>query len=134
MTKGAPRTAAVSRSRARIYWRRGQNLIRAMAFAENAGNLDGIAICGVQAAVSLGDAFTVSRLGLRSRGRDHGESVRLIATVEATQAARLASLVQRVLNKKSEVEYGDREVTRPEAAEIATLAREIEAVVAPDFA
>ena len=64
MSKSTPRTAAVSKSRARIYWRRGQNLIGAMGFAEDAGNVDGIAVCGVQAAVSFGDAFTVSRLGL----------------------------------------------------------------------
>lgn len=129
MTRDLMRVVATGKSRSSIYLRRARNLTALMEQAGAAKNNDGAAILGVQAAISYSDAFTVARLGLRSRGRDHQEAIRLIARVGTPSASRLAALVQTVLSKKSEVEYGDREVTAKDTIRIASAVREIRDLV-----
>ena len=119
----------MAKSRAAVYLRRGQNLRKAMEEAEERKNDDAVAVTGVQAAISYSDAFTVAKLGLRSRGQSHQEVVRLIATVGTPTASRLASQVQLVLNRRNEVEYGERQVNAGDAARIARIVREISDLV-----
>lgn len=130
MTRGVARTAAVPKARASVYLRRAQNLLAAMREAEERKNGGAVAVEGVQAAISFSDAFTVAKLGLRCRAQDHPEVVRLIATVGTEAASKLASHVQLVFNRRSEVEYGEREVTARDAARTATIVREISDLVA----
>jgi hypothetical protein len=96
-------------------------------------NGDAVAVTGVQAAISFSDAFTVAKLGLRSRGQDHQEVVRLISTVGTSTASSLAPLLQTGLNRKSEIEYGDRDVTLGDAARIAKAVRMIAKLVSAEI-
>lgn len=133
MTRDFARVVATGKSRSPVYLRRARNLTALMEQASASKNNDGAAILGVQAAISYSDAFTVARLGLRSRGQDHREAIRLIASVGTPGASKLAALVQTVLSKKSEVEYGDREVTSKDSTRITSAVREIRDLIASEL-
>jgi hypothetical protein len=119
----------VPRSRADVYLRRGRNLLLVVERAEADKNWDGAAVTGVQAAIAYADAFTISKLGLRSRGQDHAEVVPLIARVGSENSANLATDVQKVLNRKSAVEYGDRQVSADDSRTISRDLRNIARIV-----
>jgi len=125
MTRGAPRTVAVPKAKATVYLRRAQNLLEAMNDAEARRNSDAVAVTGVQATIAFADAFTIVKLGLRCRGQDHQEVVGLISRVGTEIAASLAAKVQAVLNRKTEVEYGMRDVGSLDATRIARAVRDI---------
>jgi hypothetical protein len=123
------RVEVLPRSKASIYLLRGENLLATMNLAEGAANPDGVATAGVQAAVSFADAFTVWTLQQRSRGQDHAEVVAVIARSGSPAASEVAKLVQRILNRKSAVEYGAREVRMSEARQIGQDARKLGTLV-----
>ncbi len=100
-----------------------------MVDAEARENSDGVATNGVQAAIAFADSYTIAKLGLRSRGQDHHEVIGLISSVGLEQSAELAGQVQAVLNRKQEVEYGERDVRASDAARIASLVRKIRSIV-----
>lgn len=116
-------------NKAQIYLKRAENLLATMELAELAGNADGVATTGVQAAISFADAFTVWTLQQRSRGQDHVEVVALIARSKSPAAPEVAKLVQKILNQKSDVEYGAREVKGSEARQIGKDVRRLAALV-----
>jgi hypothetical protein len=125
----ATRIQVLPRSKAQIYLKRAENLLATVELAEAAENADGVATAGVQAAVSLGDAFTVWTLQRRSRGQDHAEVVAVIARSESPGAPEVAKLLQKILNRKSDVEYGDREVRMADARQIAQDVRKLAKLV-----
>ena len=133
MTRGAGRVTAVSKSKASVYLGRARNLLAMMEEAESKSNGDGVAVNGIQAAISFCDAFTVAKLGLRARGQDHLEVVSLISRIPTAPASTLATLAQGVLGKKGEVEYGEQEVTLAAAARIATSVRKIGRLVSSEL-
>ena len=133
MTRGAPRTVAVPKPKATVYLRRARNLLEAMNDAEKRKNSDAVATNGVQASIAFADAFTIAKLGLRCRGQDHQEVVGLISRVGTESAANLAAKVQAVLNRKTEVEYGERDVSLGDANRIASTVREIDELVGLEF-
>jgi len=116
-------------NKAQIYLKRAENLLATMELAELAGNADGVATTGVRAAISFADAFTVWTLQQRSRGQDHVEVVALIARSKSPAAPEVAKLVQKILNQKSDVEYGAREVKGSEARQIGKDVRRLAALV-----
>lgn len=101
--------------------------------SEERKNSDEVAISGVQATIAFADAFTIVKLGLRCRGQDHREVVGLISRIETEKASALGAKVQAVLNRKAEVEYGDRDVRPADAARIATAVRSIGELVGMEF-
>jgi hypothetical protein len=123
------RVEILSRNKAAIYLRRGENLLATMTLAEEAANPDGLATAGIQASIAFADAFTVWTLQQRSRGQDHSEVVAVIARSRSPAASEVAKLVQRILNRKSEVEYGAKEVRMPEARLIGRDVRKLGTVV-----
>jgi len=133
MTRTGGRTTAVNRSKATVYLRRARNLLSMMEQAHTQANCDSTAALGIQAAIALSDAFTISKLGLRSRGQAHPEVVGLISQVRTASAVRLATLVQAVVGRKSELEYGERDVSESDALEIANLVRKISHLVSSEL-
>jgi hypothetical protein len=123
------RVEVLHRSKAQIYLRRGENLLATMRLAEEAANADGVAAAGVQAAVAFADAFTVWTLQQRSRGQDHSEVVAVIARSKAPTAPEVAKLVQKLLDRKSDVEHGVRDVQSSEARLIGQDVRKLAALV-----
>jgi hypothetical protein len=133
LTAVAPRIRSVPKQRSTVYLRRGWNLLSIVEKAEEIRNWDGVATAGVQSAIAFSDAYTVAKLGLRSRGQDHMESVTLVSRVGTAASAALAAELQKVLSRKSEVEYGDREVSAADARRIAQLARRVGAIVSGEL-
>ena len=89
-----------------------------MQLAERVENAGGVAPAGIQAAVSLGDAFTEWALYRGSRGQGLAGVVALIAQSESQRAPEVAKLIQKILDRKRDVEYGDREVQMSDARQI----------------
>lgn len=120
------RIEPLERSKARLYLRRGDNLLAAARTALSDRNADAAAVAGVQCAVSYADSFTIAHLSQRCRGQDHHEAIALIARCPTPVKGEVSKILQQILNRKSEVEYGSREVRMSDAKEIvghaATLA------------
>ena len=134
MTRAVLRTSAVSKQKATVYLRRGRNVFNAMVDAEGRQNSDGVATNGVRAAIALADAYTIAKLGLRSRSQDHLEVVRLISSIGTSKSAELAGRVQAILNRKQEVEYRERDVSVSDGARIASAVRKIRSLVESELA
>jgi hypothetical protein len=109
---------SVERSKSRIFRDRARKLLEIVDAARGLRNYDGMASAGVQAAISLADTYTVAKLQQRSRGRDHLEVVKLIRRCGGDEATEVAALVQRIVNRKTDVQYGDRPVRPRDAEEI----------------
>ncbi|MCI4363137.1 MAG: HEPN domain-containing protein [Thermoplasmata archaeon] len=89
------------------------------------GNANVAAINAVQASISAVDAFLVHHLGKRSSGADHLESLNLVASSGSPAKREIGKHLQRVLDRKNEVEYQDREVTMGDARELAKHAQRL---------
>jgi hypothetical protein len=119
------RVEVLPKSRAAVYLRRAENLLSVMELANKAGNPDGIVTNAVQAGIALGDAFTVSLVQRRSRGQDHSEVLLLIRECPSPNTAEVARVIQRLLNRRSEVLYESQDVLLSQARELANLARKL---------
>jgi HEPN domain-containing protein len=119
------RTADVPRGRSRVYLRRAEQLMEGVDWGIEQDNASVAALNAVHASISAVDAFLVHRLGRRSSGLDHHESLRLVASSKSPAKREIGQHLQRVLDKKNEVEYQDREVTLGDARELAKHAHRL---------
>ena len=117
-----PRVVQTSASKSRVYLKRGESLLALVGEAERVGNHDAVVVSGIQASIAFADAYTVSKIGARCRGQDHSDVIMLIASVRTQDAARLATLLQRVLDRRSALFYGDVSVGPSDSARISRLA------------
>jgi hypothetical protein len=124
-----PRVEVLPRDRGAVYLRRAENLLKVMEVADAAANPDGIVINAVQAAIALGDAFTVSLVQRRSRGQDHSEVLLLVKLCPSPSTPEVVRLIQSLLNRRSEILYGSQEVSLRQARQLADLARKLYSVV-----
>jgi HEPN domain-containing protein len=119
------RRADVPRGRTSVYLRRADELLRAADWGLEHKFANVGAVNAVQSAISATDAFLVHHLGQRSTGGDHHEAMGLLASVTSAETREIGRHFQRILNRKSEVEYQDREVTLADALELATHAHRL---------
>jgi len=105
----------------------------AMELAEGQRNPDGVATTAVQAAIALGDAYTVHFLQERCRGQDHQEIVNLIARSGGPRRGEVGPTISRILARKNEVEYEDRAVGFNDAKELARWVRLLSELVHADI-
>ena len=126
------RVQAVPKQRAAVYLKRSQNLLRTMELAANEANPDGVATSAVQAAVALGDAYTIHFRQERCRGQDHQQVIALIARCAAPRKGDIGPLLSRILSRKNQVEYQDRSVTQDDAEELANWVRTLDKLVRED--
>lgn len=124
-----PRVQVLPKVRGAVYLRRAENLLKIMEIADREGNPDGIVTNAVQAGIALGDAFTVSLLQRRSRGQDHSEALLLVRECPSASTPEVARLLQRILNRRSEVLYESQDVSLRRARELADFARKLDSVV-----
>jgi HEPN domain-containing protein len=134
VTRVLPRTVPVPRARSSVFLRRGNNLFALAEAALHENNHDGAATCAIQASIALADALTVRRLGLRSRGQDHREVVALVAQMDLRKGDRISTLIQAILDRKTDVEYGDTEVSKADARQLVAWAREQRELVLAEHA
>jgi hypothetical protein len=100
---------------------------------EKSNNPDGIATNAVQSAIAFADAYTIRHLQQRSRGQDHHEVVTLISRVRTEESKRVASAIQEILNQKNLVEYGESDVSRADARDLARSLRKLANIVEHSF-
>lgn len=123
------RIEVLPKDRGAVYLRRAENLLKVMEVADEAGNPDGIVTNAVQAGIALGDAYTVSLVRRRSRGQDHSEVLLLVRECPSPSTPEVSSLLQRILNRRSELLYESRDVSLRQARELANLARKLHSAV-----
>lgn len=123
------RTSDVPRTRSAIYLRRAQELLRAVDWGTVQGLPNVVAVNSVQASISAVDAFLVQELGQRSTGTDHHEVLNLVASSDSPRRREVAQHLQRVLDRKNEVEYQDREVTLRDGIELSKHAHRLVDIV-----
>ena len=99
--------------------------MKAVDWGIEQGNPSAVADAAVQASISAVDAFLVHHLGKRSGGTDHHESLNLVASSNSPAKREIGQHLQRVLDRKNEVEYQDRDVTRDDAKELTKHARRL---------
>lgn len=120
-------------ARAEVYLTRAGNLLKTMELAEKEGNPDGVATNAVQAAIALGDGYTIHFRQERCRGQDHHEVLLLIARCGSPHRGQIGQILSRILDRKGEVEYADRAVSLKEARELASRVRALTALVRDDI-
>jgi hypothetical protein len=74
-------------------------------------------MAAIHAGISSVDAYLAGVYGLRSASREHAESARLLRELGGGPVAERASALERLLARKTLVEYEDRLVTPREARE-----------------
>jgi HEPN domain-containing protein len=119
------RSTDVPRGRSVVYLHRAEALMEAVDWGIEQVNANVAAINSVQASISAVDAFLVHHLGKRSSGTDHHESLNLLASSSSPVKREIGQHLQRVLDRRNEVEYQDREVTLRDATELAKHARRL---------
>ena len=119
------RTTDVPRGRSLVYLRRAEQLMKAAEWGIEQGHASVAAVNAVKASSAAIDAFLVHQLGKRSSGTDHHESLRLVAGSRSPSKREIGQHLQRVLDRKNEVEYQDRDVTLDDAKELAKHARRL---------
>jgi hypothetical protein len=120
-----PRTTDVPPRRSQVYLRRAEQLVRGVEWGIGEGNASVAAVCAVQGSISAVDAYLVHQLGKRSSGTDHYESLKLLAGSTSPAKQEIAQHLQRVLDRKNEVESQDRDVTLGDAKDLAKHARRL---------
>jgi HEPN domain-containing protein len=119
------RTTDVPRPRSKVYLRRAEELLRAVEWGLDAEKANVAAINAVQSGISAADAYVVFHLGIRSVAADHHEVVGLVARCPSVTKVQVGQNLQRLLDKKNEVEYLDREVTLADAKELSRYAHRL---------
>jgi HEPN domain-containing protein len=130
----SPRVGHTPRGRAPLFLKRGEALLSTAELADKAHLSDGVATSAVQAAIAFVDAYTVSKLGMRYRGQSHLEVILLIEQVGGQESRKVALLFRRIIERKSEVEYSEREVTPSEAKRLIEAARSLATLVRASLA
>ncbi len=110
------RVADVPRVRSNSYLKRARSFANLMETALQQGNSEGAALAGVHSVIASCDALTVHFLGLRSKGQDHREVIRLLSRLDLP--ASFLTQVRGVVELKTVVEYDDRS---PSAQEVRIL-------------
>jgi HEPN domain-containing protein len=108
-----------------VYLRRAEELLKAVDWGLAEGKPNVAAINAVQSGVSAADAYVVFHLGMRSAATDHREVVGLIARCPSESKADVGRHLQRLLDKKNEVEYQDREVALADSKDLARHAHRL---------
>jgi HEPN domain-containing protein len=128
------RTTDVPRARSRVYLRRAEELLKAVDWGLSEGKSNVAAINAVQSGISAADAYVVFHLGIRSSATHHPEVVGLVARCPAETKAEVGRHLQRLLDRKNEVEYQDREIALADAKDLARHAHRLYDAVRAELA
>ena len=113
------KTRSVLKSNARSYLQRAEECKNSMNHAFEIENWNSCVINAIHCAIAAADAVCIFRLGLRNASENHLDAVSLFLSTDRndkdTQA--IANHLVRLLNIKTDAEYGERLLNRKDADE-----------------
>ena len=122
MAKRHSRVRQVERRAAAQYLKKAAEFFESMQQALQAERWNAAGLNAVHCAISACDAVLVFYTEQRSTSPDHETAVHLLSALpKVPEARQKADTVRRILHEKNLIEYEDRMVTAPEAAELAKL-------------
>jgi len=113
------KTRTVERSRYKIYLKRAEDFYATMESAFARGNWNSAGLEAVHCAISITDAILVYLASVRSSSEDHDDVTELLKQrVTTPGAAQKIHHLEMILALKHDIEYGVRDFSQREAAEV----------------
>lgn len=121
----ARKTRSITPQGACNYLKKAEEFAASMEQSLAEGHWNAAALAAVHAAISAGDAMLAAFVGIRSAEQDHRQIVSLLAGHLGQDGDKMATHVQRVIARKSLVEYEERVVKKSDALQMANHVRRI---------
>ncbi|MDE1821697.1 MAG: HEPN domain-containing protein [Euryarchaeota archaeon] len=115
MTRPPPRTEQVASRESTNYLSKAREFEGMARWALEDLRYSGAGLAAIHAVISACDAFTVRKLGLRNKGEDHRDVVRLMKDAPTEGLEVVTRRVLSVLDLKNRVEYGGDGLSADEA-------------------
>lgn len=121
------KTRNVERHYAKDYLKRAEECAKAMNNSFNEEEWNACVINAIHSAIAAADAFCICKKGLRHAGERHADAIALFVSIEPSdeQIKRIAYKLSRLLDIKTNAEYGERLMTRKNAEEAKENAEKI---------
>ncbi|KAF0124451.1 MAG: hypothetical protein FD154_2371 [Elusimicrobia bacterium] len=124
MTPKKHKTRDVPRENYRTYRKKAGEFLHAMQAALPRREWNAAGLNAVHCAISAADALTVFHAGVRSAGDAHHDAAFLLEQhVKDKDAGPKAKTLARIMDHKHLAAYEDRELTEPEALELAKMTK-----------
>lgn len=113
------KTRSVDRARAKDYLKRAEECGNSMLRSFEAGDWNASIIMAIHSSISSADAVCVAKLGLRNASEKHADAVRLLMGINPNdeEIKRNAKHLGRLLDMKTDAEYGEKLFTKENAEE-----------------
>ncbi len=122
MTRPPPRTEQVAPRESPAYLSKAQEFAAMAKSAIDDMRYSGAGLAAIHTVISACDAFTVRRLGLRNKGEDHRDVVRVMLNSPTEGLEAVTRQVLSVLDLKNRVEYGGDGLSAGEAERVVAQA------------
>ncbi len=122
------RMKTVSKEKYRVFEERAEQYGESMEEAYKKGKYEVCAGNAIQCAISAVDALSVLKLGRKSAGQNHNEVILLLKEIKTSneeEKNRVCNDLYRLLESKTDVEYGDTKTSKATAEEARHLCRKI---------
>ncbi len=110
---GVP-TRRLDRAKSRNYLKKAEELYQEMLEGRRSGRFNATVISAIHCGISASDAYTVYTGGVRSAGKDHGDAIRLLASM-GTEAKKMSDHLRSLVEVKNAAEYEERLFTSGDA-------------------
>lgn len=117
-----PRSEAIPKDRYRIFLRKAAEFARSMDSAIAVKDWNAASSAAAHSVTSASDALVAYHLGLRCKGQDHRDVIRLLETIPSIGGKDHRAQILEVLDLRLVAEYHDRGVTEVEARKAAKQA------------
>jgi hypothetical protein len=122
MTPKKHKTRDVSRDHYHTYRKKAKEFLHSMEAALERREWNAAGLNAVHCAISAADTLTVMYAGVRSAGDDHHDAAFLLEQhVKDKDAGPKAKTLAKIIDYKYLAAYEDREITEPEAMELAKI-------------
>lgn len=113
------KTSNVERHKAVDYLKRAQECFNACQLSLEKGEWNACVINAIHCAISAADAFCIHKKGVRHAGDRHAEAIQLLLSInpQDEELKRVANKLSRLLDIKTDSEYGERLSTAKDAKE-----------------
>lgn len=113
------RTRSAEKVYAKNYLKRAEECKNSMNIALTSGEWNSCVINAIHCAIAAADAFCIFKLGIRNAGERHADAIALFLSIDRNDAEikRNANHLSRLLDIKTNAEYGERLLNRKDSNE-----------------